>query len=87
MQPVISKEDSIVNFLDKNLKHYLSAKEFSSILPSVIQPGIVYGLAKVHKDGIPLRHVVSMLGTAEYHLAKYLVSIINENMPNKYVLN
>ena len=28
-----------------------------------------------------------MLRTAGYHLAKYLVSIINENMPNKYMLD
>ena len=34
-----------------------------------------------------LRPVVSMLGTAEYHLAIYLVSIINENMLDKYMLD
>ena len=42
-------------------------------------------MAKVHKDCTPLRPVVSKLGTAECHLAKYLIGIINENMPNKYV--
>ena len=44
---------------------------------------IVCGLAKVHKGVTRLRNVVSMLGTAEYHLAKYIFSIINENIPNK----
>ena len=28
-----------------------------------------------------------MLGTAEHHLAKYLATLINENMPNKYILD
>ena len=41
----------------------------------------------LHKEGTPLRPVVLMLGTAEYHLAKYLVSIMNENMPNRYMLD
>ena len=35
---------------------------------------------------MPLKRVVSMLGTAEYHLAKYLVSIINEDIPNRCTL-
>ena len=50
-------------------------------MPSGSKPGKVHSLAKVHKEGTPLRPVVTMLGTAEYHPAKYLVSIINENMP------
>ena len=56
-------------------------------MPSGSLEGKVYGLADVHKEGTPLRHVVSMLETAEYHLAKYLVSIINENIPNEYMLD
>ena len=85
VNPIISKENSILKFLYKSLKHYLSVRDFIIILPSGIQPGKVHSLAKVHKEHIPLTSVVSMLETAEYHLATYLVSIINESMPNKYV--
>ena len=49
VQPITSKKNSIVSFLNINLEHYLSANEFSRILPSGSQPGKVYGLAKVHK--------------------------------------
>ena len=87
VHPIISKENSIVKFVNRNIKHYLSAKEFSSTFPSGSQPGKANGLTKVHKEGTPLKPVVSMLGTAEYHLAKYLVSIINKNMPNNYMLD
>ena len=73
--------------MKKKLQHYLSAKEFLSILPSGSQPGKFHGLAKVHKDGTPPRPVVSLLGLAEYHLAKYLGSIINGNMPNRYMFD
>ena len=47
----------------------------------------ISNIAKIHKEGTTLRRVVWMLGTAEYHLAKYLVSIINENMLNTYMLD
>ena len=50
---------------------------FSNLMPS----GNIHGLAKVHKEGTPLRPVVSMIRTAEYNLAKYLVKIINYAMP------
>ena len=44
-------------------------------------------MAHLNHVNMLLRPVVSMLGTTEYHLAKYLVSIINENMPNRYMLD
>ena len=42
----------------------------------LIHLGKLYGLCKVHKMGFPFRPVVSMIGTAEYTLAKYLDRII-----------
>ena len=42
---------------------------------------------KVHKEGQPLRPVVSMLSTAEYNIPKYLDSIIKPCIPNNYMLN
>ena len=42
----------------------------------------MYGLVKVHKDNNPVRPVVSMIGTPEYQLAKFLDVII----PQTYLL-
>ena len=55
--------------------------------PSGSAPGKLYGMCKVHKDGNPLRPVVSMLNTAEYKLAKYLDNIIKPHIPSRYMLN
>ena len=44
-------------------------------------------MCKVHKDGYPLRPVVSMIGTAEYELAKYLDDLIRPNIPTKFMVN
>ena len=43
------------------------------------KPGIpprIYGLPKIHKQGIPLRPIVNSIGSPNYHLAKYLARIL-----------
>ncbi|XP_053698903.1 uncharacterized protein LOC128745857 [Sabethes cyaneus] len=40
-------------------------------------PPRVYGLPKTHKEGRPLRIIVSTIGTATYRMAKYLSNILN----------
>ena len=50
-------------------------------------PGKLYGMAKVHKDGCPLRPVNSMIGTAEYQLAKWLDQIIKPYLPDQFCVN
>ena len=56
-------------------------------MPSGSQPGEIYELAKVHKDNTPLRPVASMIRTAEYYPARYLVEIINDAMPTVHMQN
>ena len=85
--PVINKENTIKRFLAKFIKPFVSAEEYVKLIPSGSQPGKIYGLCKVHKEGQPLRPVVSMLSTAEYNIAKYLDSIIKPCIPNNYMLN
>ena len=41
---------------------------------------------KVHKKDNPLRPVVSMVGTPEYELAKFLDKIIKPYIPNHFML-
>ena len=36
-----------------------------------------YGLPKIHKEGIPLRPIVSSIGAASYETAKELAKILN----------
>ncbi|XP_055604815.1 uncharacterized protein LOC129753045 [Uranotaenia lowii] len=40
-------------------------------------PPRAYGLPKTHKEEIPLRLIVSTIGTATYKMAKFLTSILN----------
>ena len=56
---------------------------FSNLVPSCK----VHGLANMHEEATPLRKVLSMIRTAEYNLAKYLVRIMNDVMPTTYMQN
>ena len=71
----------------ENVQQYVPENLFDKIRPSGSQPGKIYGLCKVHKVGNPLRPVVSMIGTAEYGLAKYLDDIIKPCIPGQFMLN
>ena len=54
----------LMSNLDDNTKKRLIPK--SSITPKI------YGLPKIHKDGIPLRPIVNTIGSTTYLLAKFL---------------
>ena len=72
------KEESRINSkIDEAVKAGLIIKEMSSNLQAKgTRPGVVYGLPKVHKPGLPLRPIVSFVQTASYNLANWLASFI-----------
>ena len=44
--------------------------------------GIMYGLPKIHKEGNPIRPIISSIGTYTYELSKYLDEIIKPALSN-----
>ncbi|CAF4527878.1 unnamed protein product, partial [Rotaria sp. Silwood2] len=48
---------------------------------------VFYGLPKVHKNGYPIRPIISTIGSYQYHLSKYLARAIREARPqaNSYI--
>lgn len=57
---------------------------YKKLYPSSSHPGLFFGLAKVHKlkgnncsvSELPLRPVISNIGTATYQIAKYLAEVL-----------
>ena len=83
IHPIIQKENSIAYYVKRYLR---KVDGYTTLIPSGSKPGKLYGLAKVHKDNTPLRPVVSMVGTPEYKLAKYLDNLIKPHIPDTYLL-
>ncbi|MEL6802794.1 MAG: reverse transcriptase domain-containing protein, partial [Bacteroidota bacterium] len=50
----------------------LSQQEYETVRPTGSQRPRLYGLPKVHKTSIPLRPILSMVGSAYHNLAKWL---------------
>jgi hypothetical protein len=65
----------------------MSKETYDSIVPCGSRAGIMYGLPKIHKDGVPIRPIISACGTYNYKLAKYLVQILTPLISNsKYII-
>ena len=65
----------------KSLKHlrkegYIDDRLCDSLTPRYSERLQMYGLPKVHKDGVPMRPIVSCIGSQTYGLAKDLARIL-----------
>lgn len=54
----------------------LPREVYNTIRPTGSQRPRLYGLPKVHKAGVPLRPILSMVGSAQHELAKWLSTIL-----------
>jgi hypothetical protein len=59
---------------------------YGKITPSGSRAGVMYGLPKIHKENIPVRPIISAIGTYNYKTAKYLVEILTPLVDHKYIL-
>ncbi len=72
--PTKSRERKLVTFLLKLHKEGLLEKPLYQFLrPSDARTPQLYGLVKIHKDGNPLRPIVSACSSFNYNLGKFLV--------------
>ena len=77
---------------NKELKKILKGspeliKQFLTINPSL---PYMYGLVKTHKPNLPMRPIVSSVGSAAYKLAKWLVNLLSPlvgKISNSHLLN
>jgi len=57
--------------LESNLEDKIKKK----LIPSCETIPRIYGLPKIHKEGVPLRPIVNTIGSPTYELAKYVAKI------------
>ena len=67
----------------KNCK-IITEKQYDTAYPKGSRPCLLYGLPKVHKNGAPLRPIMSASGSAVHGLAQLLVPILAPMTTNEY---
>ena len=50
---------------------------YNRLRPPESEPLRIYGLPKIHKPDVPLRPIVSCIGSPTYQLSKYITSLIS----------
>ena len=78
----------------RSMKKAFDQKTYKKLYPSGSQPGLYFGLAKVHKvppnskdiKDLPLRPVISNIGTATYNVSKYLASELFPLTKSEYTI-
>ena len=77
-----------------SMKKKFSAQQYKKLYPSSSRPGLYFGLAKVHKlkdnsrsvNELPLRPVISNIGTATYEVSKYLADLLQPLTKSEYTI-
>ena len=68
----------------------LSEKEKNDLYPSGFRPGVLYGIARIHKaleDGAPsFFPILSAIGTPTYNLAKFCDQLLKPLTSNDYTI-
>jgi hypothetical protein len=58
-------------------KSSLAEEVCKRLCPAGSRPPRLYGLPKIHKEGVPLRPIVSKIGACSYQLTKFLAGILS----------
>ena len=77
----------------RKIKLKLPSNIYSKVYPTSSAPGKFYGTLKIHKlspndtiNELPLRPIVSDIGTATYHLSKYLAKLLSPLSESEYII-
>lgn len=80
-------EDKINRFLNKlKTAGAISNEIYKQLYASGSSPGLLYGLAKIHKNNVPMRPILAAYKTATYKLGKFLIPLIEPFTQNGYTL-
>ena len=75
MHPLLKEEQRVSDILTELLQNgKIDEGLYNQLSPTGSQPARLYGLAKVHKQDMPMRPVLSMPGSVYYNIAKQVAS-------------
>ena len=78
------KNNRLINQLHK-LK-MINDEQRNNLRATGSTPGVMYGLPKLHKKGVPLRPILSSIGSANYKCSKFLVSVLKNVIDVEFMI-
>ncbi|CAF3862070.1 unnamed protein product, partial [Rotaria sp. Silwood1] len=85
--PTIQRERRLTTLLRRLKKDGHITEEFYDMArPTGSNPGRLYGLPKTHKTDVPLRPVLSSIGTYNYGLGKVLKQMLSNTIQNEALI-
>jgi Reverse transcriptase (RNA-dependent DNA polymerase) len=80
------KDDEYLSSLLLKLanNNHINKDVAKKLKPVGSQPAKLYGLPKVHKEGVPMRPVLSMIRTSQYEIAKFLDVMLKPLIPKGF---
>lgn len=79
--PAKSTETKMKTLLS-GMKEKITQVTYKNIMVTDGITPTLYGIPKIHKEGTPMRPIVSYIGSPTYQLSKYLVSILSPVVGN-----
>ena len=82
---VKSQADTLLFQLFKN--GYIDKKQYKYLFDYTVKCPVFYGIPKLHKQGIPLRPIVSQINSSTYMINKYiheLLLVAEKNIPHLF---
>ena len=73
----LDRQAKLQLWLRNNIKNIVSEKEYNDMYPTCANLPVLYGLPKIHKDGTPMRPILSMIGSLNYGLAKFVSKLLD----------
>ena len=85
--PTDERETDLQDYLKLLLTHGVFSEEvYNKLGPVGSNPSRIYGLPKIHKPDIPLRPIISAIGSYTHSLAKFLSEILKPYAQNEYTI-
>ncbi len=72
--------------LNRKIKTKLPENTYNNLFSSGSSAGIIYGLPNIHKEGYPMRPILSATNTFKYILAKFFVPILSDLTTNQFTI-
>ena len=86
MKLSISLENKIYRFITE-IKRTLEYNKVttSSLHTTGSHPGILYGVPKIHKTSVPMRPILSCIGTHNLFLSRFIVKLLQPLIKKTYI--